>query len=108
MKELARKRQRTKWICLALLQPPTDLNSRDYGAIGPLRAMLLKLHRPQDWQRFISLEHHNEERKALPVWKDDEKVVETIRENWNLGELFTAEEIFAVGFPKTFNGICNL
>lgn len=74
--------------------------STDYGAIGILRGLLLKLYRPQDWKIFISLEHNNDIRRTLPVWLENEKyVVQVIQNKWGLKNRFSEDEIFAV---KTF------
>lgn len=80
-----------------MVQPPGLMNSMDYGAIAVLRTLLLKIYRPDDWHKFTSLEHHNDDRKKnLPLWNDDVMVSKIIREQWNLGELFSEDEIHIV------------
>ncbi len=76
------------------------MNSIEYGAIVVLRTLLLKIHRPEDWQKFLTLEHHNEDRKNLPLWTEDLLVAKIIREQWNLGELFSEDEIHIVRLPS--------
>ena len=45
----------------------------------------------------MSLEAHNDLRKDLPLWDaNEEHVVKVIREKWNLGQDFTADEIHTV------------
>lgn len=68
----------------------------EYGTIAVLRTLLLKIYRPQDWKKFITLEHHNDERKNLPLWKEDEAVAKIIREQWNLGEIFSDDDVHIV------------
>lgn len=79
-----------------MLQPPGVMKSVDYGAIAVLRTLLLKIYRPEDWQKFASLEHHNDDRKDLPLWNEDGIIAKIIREQWNLGELFSEEDIHIV------------
>lgn len=73
------------------------MNSTEYGAIVVLRTLLLKLCRPEDWQKVLALEHHNEDRKNLPLWREDIAVVEIIRDQWKLCDLFSENEIHMVG-----------
>lgn len=61
-----------------------------------LRTLLLKIHKPKDWKMFMSLEHHNDDRKTLPLWKEDEAVAKVIREQWRLGELFSEDDVHVV------------
>lgn len=87
-----------------ILQPPADLmKSVEYGAIVVLRTLLLKIYRPEDWQKILCLEHHNDDRKNLPLWNEDEIVAKVIREQWNLGELFSEDEIHIVSSPVHFD-----
>lgn len=72
------------------------MKSQEYGAIAVLRTLLLKIYRPEDWQKFMSLEHHSDDRKNLPLWHDDGIVAKIIREQWNLAELFSEDEIHSV------------
>lgn len=72
------------------------MNSMDYGAITVLRTLLLKINESKDWEKFLSLEHHNEDRKDLPLWSDDISVAKIIREQWKLSELFSEDEIHIV------------
>lgn len=79
-----------------MLQSPGVMKSMEYGAIAILRTLLLKLYKPQDWEKFVTLEHHNDERKNLPLWKEDETIAKIIREQWNLGEIFSEDEVHIV------------
>lgn len=72
------------------------MKSIDYGAIAVLRTLLLKIYRPEHWQKFLLLEHHNDDRRNLSLWNDDKMIAKIIREQWNLGELFSEDEIHIV------------
>lgn len=84
-----------------MLQPPGLLKSIEYGTIAVLRTLLLKIYKPQDWTKFMTLEHHNDERKNLPLWKGDEAVAKIIREQWNLGEIFSEDDVHIVSLTLT-------
>ncbi|KAJ6644603.1 SET domain-containing protein SmydA-8, isoform B [Pseudolycoriella hygida] len=86
------------------IKPPDSLKSIEYGAIAVLRTLLLKICRPKDWEKLLSLEHHNDDRKNLPLWNEDIVAEQIIREQWNLGDLFTADEIHTVCGIYEVNG----
>ncbi|XP_037040475.1 SET domain-containing protein SmydA-8-like [Bradysia coprophila] len=86
------------------IKPPGVMNSMDYGAVTVLRTLLLKINQSVDWEKFLSLEHHNEDRKTLPHWSDDLSVAKIIREQWNLGELFSEEDIHIICGIYEVNG----
>ncbi|CAL8087894.1 unnamed protein product [Orchesella dallaii] len=84
---------------------PAEIISTDYGAIGILRGLLLKLYQPQEWKVFSSLEHNNEIRKKLPIWLENEKYVgKVIREKWGLSETFSEEEVYSACGVYEVNG----
>lgn len=84
-----------KLICYSI-QSPVLIDSPEFGAVVVLRTLLLKLFRPEDWEKVLTLEHHNDDRKNLPFWKEDESVANIIRDQWKLGDLFTEDEIHNV------------
>ena len=68
---------------------------RCYEAILPLRCLLLKQHRPEEWQYFASFESHINQLKSVPGdWAQTQaNVVEQIRSGWSLADLFPPEEV---------------
>ncbi|XP_037915115.1 uncharacterized protein LOC119654024 [Hermetia illucens] len=65
--------------------------------IFPLRCLYLKQTNPDKWAQTIALESHNDLRKDIPeLWsRNQEKIVNQIRDDWNIKE-FTDEEIHTV------------
>ncbi len=58
---------------------------------------MLKYLDPEKWRILNTLEAHNEIRKNLSLWRENViNVVDVIRRDWGMGELFTVEEVHTV------------
>ncbi|CAG7830443.1 unnamed protein product [Allacma fusca] len=85
--------------------PPEEPDSVSYGAITVLRACLLKKTKPREYSKLMGLEAHNDIRKGLPLWDaNEEHVVKVIRDEWKLGQDFTADEIHTICGILEVNG----
>jgi len=83
------------------LQPClSELKQNDFGALTVLRGLMLQYQDPPKWKALMNLQHHNEERKVLPLWTQNEiNVVEVIINIWKLGKYFTVEDCHTVKKP---------
>lgn len=69
-----------------------------YEAILPLRCLLLKAHDPQRWLLLSQMEAHTEIRKNIKtLWsRNQTMLVDRIRSEWQMKDLFSEEEIHQV------------
>ncbi|KAF4518907.1 hypothetical protein B566_EDAN006745, partial [Ephemera danica] len=99
---LEKHRPECELLCAGKAVPlaPVLLDERPelYNAIVPLRCLYLRDKHPDKWKTLMSMEAHNEIRRARPtIWRtNQEYVVQPIREMWSLGDRFSELEIHTV------------